>query len=106
MTDISDLILLVANQRPSERQLVAQRGYRRRETWIPVAGEKVTVWRMQSYDPDRQQAYPGVFVSATDEAYIVIVDGEDTPCMFDKRDIHGARNWHLDHRGHKLEMDK
>ena len=106
MTNLSDLILMVANQRPTEQQLTAPRTYKRRATWIPVEGEKVTVWRMQSHDPDRQQAYPGVFVAATDEAYTVLTAGEDGACMFDKRDKHGARNWFLDSRGHELEMDK
>ena len=110
MTAIADLILLVANQRPTEQQLIAPRTYRRRATWIPVEGEKVTVWRMQSHDPDRQQAYPGVFVSATNGpygTYTVLIEGEDTVSEFRKKDSHGATLWFLDHRGsHELEMNK
>jgi hypothetical protein len=104
---LMDKILTLNTTRPTESELAEPRTYRRRATWIPVEGEKVTVWRMQSFDPDTQQAYPGVFVAATDEAYTVLVEGEDTPDTFDKRDLHGARNWFLDHRGsHELEMNK
>ena len=105
MTDLIDLFRTLKD-RPTESALTTPRRYSRRATWIPVEGELVTVWRMQSHDPDRQQAYPGVFVSATDEAYTVLIEGEDTPDTFDKRDLHGARNWFLDHRGHELEMKK
>jgi hypothetical protein len=104
---LMDKILTLNTTRPTESELIAPRRYRRRATWIPVEGELVTVWRMQSHDPDRQQAYPGVFVSATDDAYTVLVEGEETADTFDKRDLHGARNWFLDHRGsHELEMKK
>ena len=99
MTAIADLILLVANQRPTEQQLIAPRTYRRRATWIPVEGEKVTVWRMSSYDPDRELAYPGIFLSEDDTDYQVQVDDHETPQKFRKRDDHGAIRWRLNHRG-------
>ena len=110
MPELTDHILTITNNRPTESELAAPRTYRRRATWIPVAGEKVTVWRMQSHDPDRQQAYPGVFVSATNGTYgtyTVLIEGEDTVSEFRKRDSHGATLWFLDHRGsHELEMNK
>jgi len=110
MTDLLNLMRTLTTDRPTEQQLIAPRTYRRRATWIPVEGELVTVWRMQSHDPDRQQAYPGVFVSATNGTYgtyTVLIEGEDTVSEFRKKDSHGATLWFLDHRGsHELEMNK
>jgi len=107
---LMDKILTLNTTRPTESELIEPRRYRRRATWIPVAREKVTVWRMQSHDPDRQQAYPGVFVSATNGTYgtyTVLIDGEETVSEFRKKDSHGATLWFLDHRGsHELEMKK
>jgi len=102
MNDLLSLMHTLYTTRPTESELIAPRTYRRRATWIPVEGEKVTVWRLQSHDPDRQQAYPGVFVSATNGpygTYTVLIDGEETVSEFRKKDSHGATLWFLGHRG-------
>jgi len=111
MNDLLSLMHTLYTTRPTESELIAPRTYRRRATWIPVEGEKVTVWRMQSHDPDRQQAYPGVFVSATNGTYgtyTVLLDGHETAETFPKRKLCGATNWFLNtrERSQITEMDK
>ena len=96
---LMDKILSLNTTRPTEQQLTAPRTYRRRATWIPVAGEKVTVWRMGAYDPDSEESYPGVFVTSSDTSWTVLVDGEQIPEPFAKRDTHGGTNWFLASRG-------
>jgi hypothetical protein len=99
MTSLIDQIFTVTTNRPTEQQLVEPRRYRRRTTWVPVVGEKVTVWRMSSYDPDRELAYPGIFLGQDDNDYSLQVDDHETPQKFRKRDSHGAIRWRLDARG-------
>jgi hypothetical protein len=104
---LMDKILTLNTTRPTEQQLIAPRTYRRRATWIPVEGEKVTVWRMTRYDLDRQLEFAGVYISGDDDSYRVQIVGEETVSTFNKRDGYGATLWHLDHRGtHELEMKK
>jgi len=107
MTDLIDLFRTLKD-RPSESALTTPRRYSRRQTWIPVAGEPVTVWRMSSYDPDRELAYPGIFLSEDDTDYLVKVDDHETPQKFSKRDNHGAILWRLNSCGTHtdLEMNK
>ena len=107
MTDIADHILSICNQTPTETELNTPRRYSRRETWIPVAGEPVTAWRMVSHDPDRQLEFAGIYISGDDDTrYVQLADTEqDEP--FRKKDIYGGTLWFLDHRGsHELEMKK
>jgi len=106
MTDLLNLARALKD-RPTEQQLTEPRTYRRRATWIPVEGEKVTVWRLGAYDPDSEESYPGVFVTSTNDSYTVLIDRETTAEVFRKKDSHGATLWFLDHRGsHELEMNK
>jgi hypothetical protein len=99
MTSLIDQILTVTTNRPTEQQLVEPRRYRRRETWVPVVGEKVTVWRMTSHDPDRQQEYAGIFIAADDHTYFVQVEGGAGVESFPKKDGYGVSLWRLDARG-------
>jgi|GEM_PF-5965558 len=99
MDSLTAHILTVCNQRPTEAELTAPRRYRRRETWIPVKGEAVTVWRMTSHDPDLDETFRGVFESATDTTYMVRIIGDDNPTPFPKRTPHGNTLWFIDHRG-------
>jgi hypothetical protein len=103
---LMDKILTLNTTRPTESELAEPRTYRRRATWIPVAGESVTVWRMASFDPDVQEALAGVFVTSTDDSYTVLIERETSAEVFHKKDSHGATLWFLDHRGHELEMKK
>ena len=104
---LMDKILTLNTTRPTEQQLIEPRTYRRRATWIPVEGEKVTVWRMTGFDPDVQQSHAGVFVTSTDDSYTVHILGDEGDSEFDKKDSHGATLWFLCHRGsHELEMNK
>jgi hypothetical protein len=105
---LMDKILSLNTTRPTESELVAPRTYKRRATWIPVEGEKVTAWRISSYDPDRQLEFAGVYISGDDDSYRVRIVGEETVCTFNKRDGYGGTLWFLDHRGtqNELEMNK
>jgi hypothetical protein len=107
MSDLLNLARALAD-RPTEQQLNEPRRYRRRKTWIPRAGEKVTVWRAL-HDPDREIEHKGVYISETDDTYFVHVDGEELESPFARRDDHGAILWRLDSRGTQhtdLEMNK
>jgi hypothetical protein len=104
---LMDKILTLNTTRPTESELIAPRTYRRRATWIPVEGEKVTVWRMTRYDLDRQLEFAGIYISGDDDSYRVQIVGEETVSTFNKRDGYGGTLWFLDHRGtHELEMKK
>jgi len=107
MSSLADFILTLNTTRPTEQQLNEPRRYRRRATWIPRAGELVTVWCMAGFDPDREQSLAGVFVTSTDDSYTVLIDRETTAEVFRKKDSHGATLWFLDSRGSReLEMKK
>jgi len=84
--------------RPEDATFEPRRYKNRRETWIPVQGEKVTVWRMSSYDPDREVAHPGTFLSETESDYWLQMDDHETPQKFRKRNDHKAILWRLDTR--------
>ena len=99
MSALADFVLALNTDRPTETELTTPRRYSRRETWIPVAGEPVTVWRMTSYDPDRQLEFAGIYISGDDDTYLVRVVGEETVSTFNKRDIYGGTLWFLNHRG-------
>ena len=99
MTAIADHILSICNQTPTETELTEPRRYSRRATWIPVAGEPVTVWRMTSYDPDRQLEFAGIYIAGDDDThYVQLADSEQVE-PFRKKDIYGGTLWHLNHRG-------
>lgn len=102
MTDLTDHILTITNQRPTESDLSPCIDRNRRATWIPVHGEKVTVWRMRSYDPDVDEYEHGTFVSETDDSYTLIVDGVTE--TFQKRNKYGNRDWYLNSRERKQEL--
>ena len=99
MDPLAAHILTLCNQAPTEAELTAPRRYRRRETWIPVEGENVTVWRMTSHDPDIDEAFPSVFLYETAEHFIALIDGDESPTAFSKRNFHGAIEWRMDSRG-------
>ena len=99
MDSLAAHILTVCNQRPTEAELTAPRRYRRRETWIPVPGDRVTAWRMTSHDPDIDEALPGIFLYETAEHFIALIDGDESPTAFSKRNFHGAIEWRMDSRG-------
>jgi hypothetical protein len=103
-----DQILTVTTNRPTEQQLVEPRTYRRRATWVPVVGEKVTVWRMTSHDPDRDLSHSGIFIAADDRTYFVQVEGGAGVESFPKKDEYGVSLWRLDARGtqHQTETNK
>ena len=99
MSALADFVLALNTDRPTESALTAPRRYSRRETWIPVAGENVTVWRMTSYDPDRQLEFAGIYISGDDDThYVQLADTEQVE-PFRKKDIYGGTLWHLNHRG-------
>jgi len=98
MTDLTNHIMQITTQRPTEAEFIP-RHYQRRTTWIPVKGEAVTVWRMTSHDPDLEETFRGVFESATDTTYMVRIIGDDNPTPFPKRTPLGNTLWFIDHRG-------
>ena len=89
----------ITTQRPTEAELTAPRRYRRRKTWIPVPGDRVTAWRIKSYDPDLDEAFAGIFVSETDASYFVRLSGEESVSVFEKKDLYGVSLWRMDSRG-------
>jgi hypothetical protein len=106
VSSLIDQIRTLTTTRPTEQQINEPRVYtNRRKTWVPMAGEKVTVWRMASFDPDVQEAHQGVFVTSSETSWTVHVDGESYPEPFNKRDIHGGTNWFLASRNtHEMEF--
>ena len=96
---LTDHILTLCNQAPTEAELTPPRRYRRRKTWVPVEGEKVTVWRMRSYDPDLDESFPGIFVSETSDFYFVRLSETVGVSVFEKKDRHGVSLWRMDSRG-------
>ena len=99
MDPLAAHILTICNQAPTEAQLTAPRRYRRRKTWVPVPGDRVTVWRMTSHDPDIDEALSGVFISETDTYFVVLLDRDEHGCRLKKKDRHGVSLWRMDSRG-------
>jgi len=90
-----DHIMQITTQRPSETELVAPK---RRATYVPVFGygERVTVDRVISRDPDRDtDPIAGMFIQETGLAYWVHVDGEETVGRFNKTLPSGAKFWRI-----------
>jgi hypothetical protein len=99
MTSLIDQIFTVTTNRPTEQQLVEPRRYSRRATWVPVVGEKVTVWRTISDDPDVDRSHSGIFIAADDHTYFVQIDNVAGVESFPKKDGYGVSLWRLDARG-------
>jgi len=99
MDPLAAHILTVCNQAPTEAELTAPRRYRRRKTWVPVPGDRVTAWRMTSHDPDIDEALSGVFISETEAYFVVLLDRDEHVSRFKKKDRHGVSQWRMDSRG-------
>jgi len=105
MDSLMDKILTLNTTRPTESELAAPRTYSRRATWIPVAGEPVTVWRMVSHDPDRQLEFAGIYIAGDDDTHYVQLAGSEQVEPFRKKDIYGGTLWHLNHRGTHTDLE-
>jgi len=92
MTDLTDHIMQITTQRPPESSFDAPR---RRSTFTPVAGPRVTVWRILSKDPDHYEDNLGVLVDETYDHYFVQVDGEQSVSRFEKRSDTGVIRYRL-----------
>jgi len=92
MTDLTNHIMQITTQRPSETELVAPK---RRATYVPVTGPRVTVWRILSKDPDHYEDNLGVLVDETYDHYFVQVDGEQSVSRFEKRSDTGVIRYRL-----------
>lgn len=97
MNDMIEHFRNVLAARPADATFEPRRCKNRRETWIPVHGEKVTVWTTL-HDPDRDITHNGTFVSQNDNTYRVILDGDEHPTPFSRRNKWGAILWRLDTR--------
>jgi len=71
---------------------------KRRSTFIPPTGQRVSVWRILSRDPDRDEDNYGVLVEETTDHYFVQVDGNNFVSRFEKKSNTGVIRYRL----HKL----
>ena len=88
-----DHIIQITTQRPTEAEILAANT----PLYVPVFGygDRVNVYRTISNDPDRyDDDNAGTFVTETDEAYWVLIDGLHV-AQFTKRRTNGAPNWRI-----------
>ena len=94
MTDLTNHIMQITTQRPTEAEIAAAN----RPLYVPVFGygDRVNMWRTITNDPDRyDDDNAGTFVTENDEAYWVRLDRENVVAPFTKRRINGAPNWRI-----------
>jgi len=94
MTDLTNHIMQITTQRPTEAEIAAANT----PLYVPVFGyeDRVNMWRTISNDPDRyDDDNPGIFVTETVNAYWVRLDREEALSRFNKKHTNGAPNWRI-----------
>ena len=97
MTDLTNHIMQITTQRPTVAEIVAPL---RRSTFVPppVIGDRVNVWIIESKDPDEYEDNFGVLIDDLPVWFEVQVDGETSPTLFPKTNMHGRTAYRI----HKL----
>jgi len=96
VSDLVSNIFAICKSEPELEAIAA--APKRRATYVPVFGygERVTLDRVISRDPDRDtDPIAGMFIQETGLAYWVLIDGEETVGRFNKTLPSGAKNWRI-----------